>query len=229
MDSVQDAPIQGIAAAMPEGRIFNDVARFLTSNLSEEGATLDERYNAIHAATAILLKAIRADWDPGTKDTPARVAKMWLEELAAGVDYDPAEHLSKVFDEDFREMVAVHDVPFYSTCCHHLVPFYGVAHIGYIPQGKVVGLSKLARVLEGYSRQPSVQERITAQVADAIEEHLQPLGTIVVLRATHMCMCMRGVQKPGSLTTTSAVRGVFKERDNLAREEFFALVGRGNG
>lgn len=185
-----------------------------------------EKFIRLHDAIETLLDVIGVADRPGIVDTPHRVAKMWLTELSAGIGYNPARDLDCVFDEQHREMVAVHDVPFYSTCEHHLIPFHGVAHIGYIPRDAVVGLSKLARVLEGYAAQPSVQERLTAQVADAIDQHLDPLGVIVVLQATHLCMCMRGVEKPGSLTTTSAIRGVFKEKDNLAREEFFALVGR---
>ena len=172
-----------------------------------------------------LLIAVGEDPDrPGLRDTPARVARAYAETFA-GLWQDPAEILSTVFDEGHQEMVLVKDIAMYSTCEHHLVPFHGVAHVGYIPgrDGRVTGLSKMARLVEVYARRPQVQERMTAQIADAMQEHLKPRGTIVVVEAEHLCMAMRGVRKPGSTTVTSAVRGIF--RDSLAtRSEAMSLV-----
>jgi GTP cyclohydrolase IA len=177
------------------------------------------------AAVRELLLAVGEDPDrPGLRDTPARVARAYAETFA-GLRQDPAEVLATAFDEDHDEMVLVRDIPMYSTCEHHLVPFHGAAHVGYIPgeDGRVTGLSKLARLVDVYARRPQVQERMTRQIADALDEHLKPRGVIVVVEAEHLCMGMRGIRKPGSTTVTSAVRGIF--RDNAAtRAEAMSLV-----
>ena len=179
----------------------------------------------VEAAVRELLVAIGEDPDrPGLQDTPARVARAY-EETFAGLRQDPYEVLATTFAEDHDELVLVKDIPMYSICEHHLVPFHGVAHVGYIPgdDGRVTGLSKLARLVEVFARRPQVQERMTAQIADALQEVLKPRGTIVVIEAEHLCMAMRGIRKPGATTVTSAVRGIFRE--NLAtRTEAMSLV-----
>jgi GTP cyclohydrolase I len=167
----------------------------------------------IEAAVAEILEAIGEDPNrDGLRETPARVARMYAE-VCAGLHEDPADHLIKTFDVDHDEMVMVRDIPMYSLCEHHLVPFMGVAHVAYIPRrgGMITGLSKLARLVEGYSRRPQIQERLTSQVAGAIQQTLDPQGTLVVIEAEHLCMSMRGVQKPGAVTITSAVHGVFRD------------------
>ena len=176
------------------------------------------------AAIRELLCAIGEDPDrEGLLDTPARVARACAE-VFAGLYEDPAVHLRRQFHEgDHEEMVIVRDIPFHSMCEHHLLPFTGRAHVAYIPRkGRITGLSKLARCVEGYARRPQVQERLTSQVADAIMAELDPLGAIVVVEAEHMCMTARGIKKPGSLTITSAVRGSFQE-DEKTRAEALAL------
>jgi GTP cyclohydrolase I len=179
------------------------------------------------AAAAIreLLIAVGEDPDrPGLVDTPGRVARAYAETFA-GIWQDPGEILSTTFDENHDELVLVKDIPMYSTCEHHLVPFHGRAHIGYIPgeDGRVTGLSKLARLVEVYARRPQVQERMTAQIADALADVLKPRGVLVIIEAEHLCMAMRGIRKPGATTVTSAVRGIF--RDNAAtRSEAMSLV-----
>ena len=178
----------------------------------------------IEAAVREILLAIGEDPDrDGLQDTPARVARAY-EEFFSGLHADPADVLGTTFDIAHSEMVLVKDIPFYSTCEHHLVPFHGVAHVGYIPgaDGKVTGLSKLARVLDVYARRPQVQERLTTQVVEALEEHLNPRGAIVVIEAEHMCMSMRGVRKPGAKTVTSAVRGQLKNA--ATRAEAMSLI-----
>ena len=177
------------------------------------------------AAVRELLLAVGEDPDrPGLQDTPGRVARAYAETFA-GLWQDPAAVLATTFDEDHDEMVLVKDIPMYSTCEHHLVPFHGVAHIGYIPgeDGRVTGLSKLARLVEVYARRPQVQERMTSQIADALADVLKPRGVLVVIEAEHLCMAMRGIRKPGATTLTSAVRGIF--RDNAAtRSEAMSLI-----
>jgi GTP cyclohydrolase I len=178
------------------------------------------------AAAAIreLLLAVGEDPDrPGLQDTPARVARAYAETFA-GLGQDPYDVLTTTFDEDHDELVLVKDIPMYSTCEHHLLPFHGFAHIGYIPadDGRVTGLSKLGRLVEVFARRPQVQEQITTQVADALVEHLGVQGVIVVIEAEHLCMSMRGVQKPGSRTITSAVRGQL--RDPATRSEAMSLL-----
>jgi GTP cyclohydrolase I len=155
-------------------------------------------------------------------ETPARVARMYAE-LFGGLHSDPGRHLKKVFTEQYDEMVLVRDISFNSMCEHHLLPFMGKAHVGYLPRGKVTGLSKLARVVEEISRRPQVQERMTHQIADLINADLDPKGVIVILEAEHTCMTIRGVRKPGSLTVTSAVRGLFKSNP-ASRAEAMALI-----
>ncbi|MFP5326025.1 MAG: GTP cyclohydrolase I FolE [Acidimicrobiia bacterium] len=167
----------------------------------------------IERAVREILEAIGEDPDrDGLKATPARVARMY-EEVFSGLSIDPAEHLTTSFEAGHDEMVMVRDIPFTSLCEHHLVAFTGRAHVAYIPgeDGRITGLSKLARVVEGFARRPQVQERLTTQVADAMEAALDPRGVLVVLEAEHLCMSMRGVRKPGAITVTSAVRGLFRE------------------
>lgn len=160
----------------------------------------------------------------GLRKTPERVAKMY-EEVFAGMNENPAIHFETTFDEHQEEMVLVRDIPFYSMCEHHLAPFFGHAHIAYIPapDGRICGLSKLARLLDVFARRPQVQERLTSQVADTLMKELKPQGAIVVLEAEHLCMSMRGVKKPGTQTTTSAIRGIFDE-DTAARAEALSLI-----
>jgi GTP cyclohydrolase I len=180
----------------------------------------------IERAVREILLALGEDPDrDGLLKTPERVAKAYAE-LCAGLSEDPRHHLSTTFDEDHREMVILRDIPFASICEHHLLPFTGKAHVGYIPQGRVAGLSKLARVVEGYARRPQVQERLTSEIADAIMEELQPDGCGVVMEASHTCMTIRGIQKPGSTMITSAMRGGFRRRPET-RAEFFAILRQG--
>jgi len=160
----------------------------------------------------------------GLADTPHRVADMYAE-IFAGLEQDAADHFCVTFNEGHQEMVLVRDIPLYSMCEHHLVPFMGKAHVAYIPgkEGRICGLSKLARVVDVFARRPQVQERMTSQIADTIVEHLNPQGVMVVIEAEHLCMSMRGVQKPGAITTTSAVRGIF-ERNMATRSEAMSLI-----
>ena len=179
----------------------------------------------IMKAVTSIIKAIGEDPKrEGLVDTPKRVADMYGE-LFMGLDIDPREELAVGYELGHREMVVVRDIPFYSMCEHHLLPFYGVAHIGYIPDtnGRVVGLSKLARVVEIVAKRPQIQERITTDIADAIMDGLKPSGVAVVVQAEHMCMIMRGVKKPGSSIITSAIRGAFRTKAD-SRAEFFSLL-----
>jgi GTP cyclohydrolase I len=180
------------------------------------------------AAVRELLLAVGEDPDrPGLRDTPARVARAYAETFA-GLAQDPYDILATTFDEHHNEMVLVKDIPMYSTCEHHLVPFHGRAHVGYIPaeDGRVTGLSKLARLVEVYARRPQVQERMTRQVADALNDVLKPRGVIVVIEAEHLCMAMRGIRKPGSTTVTSAVRGMFRANPATRNEAMSLILGR---
>ena len=180
------------------------------------------------AAVRELLIAVGEDPDrEGLLATPGRVARA-LAETFAGLEVEPSDVLSTTFDEGHDELVLVKDIPLFSTCEHHLVPFHGVAHVGYIPavDGQVTGLSKLARVVDLYAKRPQVQERLTAQIADALVRKLNPRAVIVVVEAEHLCMAMRGIRKPGSRTTTSAVRGLFKSSAS-SRAEALSLI-RGN-
>ena len=195
----------------------------------EAGATvgtLPVVYDAPRAERAIreLLIAVGEDPDrEGLRDTPARVARAYAETFA-GLYLEPADVLSTTFDLGHEEMILVKDIAVYSTCEHHLVPFHGVAHVGYIPgeDGRITGLSKIARLVDAFARRPQVQERLTSQVADTLVEALQPRGVLVVIEAEHLCMSMRGVRKPGSRTVTSAVRG--QMRDAATRAEAMSLV-----
>jgi GTP cyclohydrolase IA len=180
----------------------------------------------IERAVREILLAIGEDPDrDGLNRTPQRVAEMYTE-IFSGLHDDPARHLVVTFEANHDEMVMVRDIPLYSVCEHHLTPFHGRAHVAYIPgeDGRITGLSKLARLVDGFAKRPQVQERLTTQIADAIVDVLQPRGAFVMIEAEHLCMSMRGVRKPGSLTVTSAVRGLFK--DNVAtRAEVMALLG----
>ncbi len=191
-----------------------------------EGSRLSEHQvdrPRIERAVREILVAIGENIDrEGLRDTPARVARAY-EFLFAGLGEDPVRHLGVGFQENHREMVLIRDIPFYSTCEHHLLPMIGKAHVGYIPNERVVGLSKLARLVEAYARRPQLQERLTAQVADALHKELGARGAIVVVEADHLCMTMRGVQKPGSVTVTSAVQGIYAE-DERTRQEAMSLI-----
>jgi len=162
----------------------------------------------------------------GLRETPRRVADMYAE-VFSGLWQDPADVLRVGFEEGHQELVLVKDIPFYSMCEHHFLPFHGVAHVGYIPNGRVVGLSKLARALEILARRPQLQERLTSQLADVIMTTLEPAGVAVVISAEHLCMTMRGIRKPGSKTITSGMRGAF-QRSAPTRAEFMSLI-RGDG
>jgi GTP cyclohydrolase IA len=184
---------------------------------------IDEK--KVQAAVKALIEAIGEDPQrEGLRETPRRVAEMYSE-IFAGIDRDPREELNVGFEESHREMVIVRDIPFYSMCEHHLLPFYGNAHVGYIPnrQGRVVGASKLARVVEIVAKRPQIQERMTSGIADAIMEAIKPDGVAVVVQAEHLCMIMRGIKKPGSALVTSALRGSFRSRV-ATRNEFFCLL-----
>lgn len=177
----------------------------------------------IERAVREILAAVGEDPDrEGLLETPARVARMYAE-LFSGLRAQPGRHLQRVFLEEYDEMVLVRDIAFNSMCEHHLLPFIGVAHIGYLPRGRVVGLSKLARIVEEISRRPQVQERMTHTIADLMDNELHPKGVIVVLEAEHSCMTIRGVKKPGALTITSAVRGLFKSNQS-SRAEAMSLI-----
>jgi GTP cyclohydrolase I len=179
----------------------------------------------IQESVRSILKAIGEEVDrDGLRDTPKRVAEMYGE-IFAGIDADPVAELSVLFDADHDEMVLVKDIDLYSVCEHHLIPFIGKAHVAYIPgtEGKITGLSKLARLVDVLAKRPQVQERLTAQIADALETALQPRGVLVVIEAEHLCMSMRGVRKPGSRTVTSAVKGQFRSSD-ATRSEAMGLI-----
>ncbi|OUM94884.1 MAG: GTP cyclohydrolase I FolE [Thermobacillus sp. ZCTH02-B1] len=170
-----------------------------------------------------MLRLIGEDPDrEGLLETPARVVRMF-EEIFAGYSVDPGDVLGVTFDEQHEELVIVKDIVYYSQCEHHLAPFFGKVHIGYLPSGKIVGLSKLARLVDAVTRRLQVQERITSQIADILEERLHPHGVMVVVEGEHLCMCARGVKKPGSKTVTSAIRGEFRESAAL-RDEFLRLI-----
>ena len=179
----------------------------------------------VREAVKLLLEGIGEDPErEGLKETPDRIARMYTE-LMAGYDADVAAHLSRTFSAEGKEMVLEKDIVFYSMCEHHMMPFFGKAHIAYIPKGKVVGLSKLARTVEAFARRLQIQERMTDQIADAIMKELDPEGVIVMIEAEHLCMTMRGVKKPGSVTTTVVTKGVFKDNERL-ENLFFKLLNR---
>ena len=176
----------------------------------------------IEQAVTLFLEGIGEDVNrEGLLDTPKRISAM-CEELFAGLGDTPKEHLSKTFKAQNNEMVIEKDITFYSVCEHHLLPFYGKVHVAYIPDGKVVGLSKIARTVEVYARRPQIQEQMTAQIADAFVEYLKPKGVMVMIEAEHMCMTMRGIKKPGSKTVTYVCRGMFEE-DNQLVDRFIQL------
>lgn len=183
----------------------------------------DVDLQAVEGAVRTILLAVGEDPDrAGLLDTPRRVARMY-KEMFAGLQRDPARHLRVTFPEDYDELVLVRDIPFTSMCEHHLLPFSGVAHVAYLPNGRVTGLSKIARVVEEVARRPQVQERMTQTIADLVERELESSGVAVVIEAEHSCMSIRGVRKPGSLTVTSALRGTF--RTNAAsRAEVMSLI-----
>lgn len=178
-----------------------------------------------HTAVAALLGSIGEDTErEGLLDTPKRVAKMY-DEIFSGYKMNPDDILQTTFnDEAHQEMVIVKEIPFYSHCEHHMVPFFGIAHVAYIPNGGVVGISKLARLVDCYAKRLQIQERMTSSIVDDIMRVLQPLGAAVLIEAEHLCMTMRGVQKPGTKTVTSAMRGVFLDDTNNARMEFLNLI-----
>lgn len=178
----------------------------------------------IQRAVRLLLEGIGEDPDrEGLRDTPERVARM-CEEIYAGVAADPEAVFARVFHEAHDEIILVRDIPFYSMCEHHLLPFIGKAHVAYLPDGRrVCGLSKLARIVEVHAKRPQLQERLTADVADSLMKALEPRGVLVIVEAEHLCMTMRGVKAPGSLTVTSVVRGIFRENP-ATRAEAMALV-----
>lgn len=177
----------------------------------------------VRQAVRLLLEGIGEDPDrEGLAETPERIARMY-EEIYGGLEESAEDHLRKTFHAEGNEMVLEKDIVFYSTCEHHLLPFFGKAHIAYIPDGRVAGLSKLARTVEVYARRPQIQEQLTGQIADALMRYLQPKGAMVLIEAEHMCMTMRGIKKPGSKTVTVAKRGSFLEDPELAHT-FYALL-----
>jgi GTP cyclohydrolase IA len=188
------------------------------------GASFD--HAKIERGVRLILEGIGEDLDrDGLRETPARVARMY-EEITSGLRADPTAVLQAVFDEGHDEMVMIRDIPLASICEHHLIPFVGKGHVAYIPneQGRITGLSKLARLVDGLARRPQVQERLTAEIADALVERLEPRGALVVIEAEHLCMSMRGVRKPGAITVTSAVRGMFRNSMST-RLEAMNLLG----
>ena len=181
----------------------------------------------IEKAVREILSAVGEDLNrDGLKDTPARVARMYGE-LLAGMHDDPNTHISRVFNENYDEIVLLRDIPFYSMCEHHLMPFIGSAHVAYLPSGKILGVSKLARIVDCFARRLQTQERLTYQIADCLMSNLKPQGVAVVLEAAHSCMTIRGIKKPGSVMVTSAVRGLFR-KDPRSRNEIMSLIHHGN-
>jgi GTP cyclohydrolase I len=192
--------------------------------MSEKNKTIDTK--KIEQAVRQILLAIGEDTQrEGLKDTPVRVAKMYTE-LLAGMHENPKKHIRKAFREKYDEVVLLRDIPFYSICEHHLMPFIGSAHVAYLPTGMVLGVSKLARIIDCFSRRLQVQERLTDQIADFIMDNLEPMGVAVVLEASHSCMTIRGIKKPGSVMVTSSLRGVFK-KDPRSRNEVLSLMHNG--
>jgi len=180
----------------------------------------------IQRAVRRILRALGDDPNrEGLRGTPERVARMYLE-LFAGLYEDPARHLAVTFTEKYDEMVILREIPFYSMCEHHLLPFIGQAHVAYLPDGKVIGVSKLARVVEAYARRPQLQERLTCQIADLLMERLAAKGVGVIIEATHTCMTLRGVRKPGAIMVTSAMRGLFKTNPATRNEAINLLTGK---
>ncbi|MHC4552530.1 MAG: GTP cyclohydrolase I FolE [Planctomycetota bacterium] len=177
----------------------------------------------IEKAVLEILEAVGEDpTREGLKDTPARVSRMYAE-LLDGMRHEPAEHMQSIFHEEYDEIVLLRDIPFYSVCEHHMMPFIGKAHVAYLPDGKVLGVSKLARLVDAFARRLQVQERLTAQIADFLMENLKPKGVSVVLEASHSCMSIRGIKKPDAMMVTSALRGIFK-KDPRSRSEVLTLM-----
>jgi len=209
-------PSQETFSVEPVGSLSSDAERRNQKSVDKD---------AIEIAVRQILEAVGEDAErDGLLDTPARVARMY-EEMFSGLRLDPARHLETTFPEDYDEIVLVRDIPFTSMCEHHLLPFTGVAHVAYLPDGKVVGLSKLARVVEEVSRRPQVQERMTQTVADMLDEKLGTKGAAVVIESEHSCMALRGVRKSGTLTVTSSLRGIFRE-NAASRAEVLSLINR---
>lgn len=191
-----------------------------TTSFDKESTLMD--LEIIQSAVCRIIEAIGEDPNrDGLRETPRRIAEMY-QEVFAGITQDPRDVLQVMFEENHHEMVIVKDIPFYSMCEHHFAPFFGLVHVGYIPNGRIVGISKMARATEILARRPQVQERMTTQLAETIMETLTPEGVGVVIEADHLCMTMRGVKKPGSKTVTSAMRGVFS--DIATRAEFMSLI-----
>jgi GTP cyclohydrolase I len=191
----------------------------------ESGSTAIDRERIRHAVEEIITALPVDPAEEGLQGTPRRVADMYAE-LFSGLSENPVQVLSTGFEEGFDEMVIARDIPFYSMCEHHFLPFYGVAHIGYTPRGRIVGISKLARAVDILARRPQVQERLTAQIADAVVEGTGPTGVGVVVEAEHLCMAMRGIQKPGTRIVTSVNRGCFRD-DPRTRAEFLGFLRNG--
>ncbi|MGA1202996.1 MAG: GTP cyclohydrolase I FolE [Planctomycetota bacterium] len=199
----------------------------MSSTPTESPTTKTVDHAKIEAAARMILEAVGEDPDrEGLRETPARMGRMYAE-VFAGLREDPSEVLATVFTEDCDEIVLVKDIPFYSMCEHHLLPFFGKAHVAYLPGKRIVGISKLARAVEHFARRPQVQERLTNQIADLICEALDPRGVAVVMEATHTCMTMRGVRKPGSSVVTSAMRGVIRSSVASRTEVMGLIQGRG--
>jgi len=178
-------------------------------------------------AVRLFLEAIGEDPDrAGLKETPARIQRM-CEEIFSGIGADPSKLIKVIVEHQHDEIILVKDVPFYSTCEHHLLPFTGVCHVAYVPDGRITGLSKIVRVIEACARRPQVQERLTTQIAESIMKALRPKGVMVVMEAEHMCMTMRGVKKPGSLAVTSVVRGIFRKNAKTRAEAIALIEGSG--
>lgn len=195
----------------------------MAGNKDYRNRLVDENREQIESHIREILRLIGEDPDrEGLEETPARVARMY-EEIYRGYGVDPREVLGVTFDEQHEELVIVKDIVYYSQCEHHLAPFFGKVHIGYLPSGKIAGLSKFARLVEAVTRKLQVQERITSEIADILEEVLKPHGVMVVVTGEHLCMSARGVHKPGSTTVTSAVRGMFR-KDAALRSEFLSLL-----
>lgn len=177
----------------------------------------------IEKAVLEILEAVGEDPNrEGLKDTPARVGRMYAE-LLEGMQHEPSEHMQSIFHEEYDEIVLLRDIPFYSVCEHHMMPFIGKAHVAYLPDGQVLGVSKLARLVDAFARRLQVQERLTTQIADFLMENLKPKGVSVVLEASHSCMTIRGIKKPGAMMVTSALRGIFK-KDSRSRAEILTLM-----
>ena len=203
----------------------------MTESNASDSADADVAKKRIERAVREILEAIGEDPDrDGLVRTPERIANMYIDEIFTGLRNDPARHLTVTFEADHDEMVMVRDIAVHSVCEHHLVPFAGKAHVAYIPgdDGRITGLSKIARLVDGFAKRPQVQERLTTQIADALVEELRPNGVLVMIEAEHFCMSMRGVKKPGSLTITSAVRGLFKTNAATRAEAMSLITHPGN-